>query len=343
VSIVTILGAGAMGSALATPLRERQHEVRLWGTRLDDHLIDACAAGKPHPRTGAQLAAGTRLFHSAQLDEALRGADVVVLAVASVGVSDVMRLAASMLGSARFLVTVSKGFHAGDDGQIQLLTETIREILRGAGQDLPVVAVGGPCKANEVAIGRPTATVFASSDVAAASAVADLFATPSYRPQVTDDEIGLELSAPLKNVYAIALGFADGLQERDGEPWHNLKAASFGASIAELALLVGALGGDPATAFGLSGVGDLEVTALSGRNKVYGARIGSGEEARAALAAMAAAEQTVEGVPACALALRLVAQRAPDLADRLPLLHAIAAVIDGESDSLAVITRAVLP
>ena len=106
----------------------------------------------------------------------------------------------------------------------------------------------------------------------------------------------------MKNVYAIALGVADGLQEAHGRPYHDLKAATFAQAVRELVVLTELLGGRAATATGLAGVGDLEVTGLSGRNKVYGQRLGRGEPAADALAAMAAAEQTVEGVPAARLA-----------------------------------------
>ena len=84
-SVITILGAGAMGSALATPLRAAGWETRLWGTWLDDHLLDACEAGKPHPRTNVPLAEGTKLYRAAQLAEALDGADAVILSVATAG------------------------------------------------------------------------------------------------------------------------------------------------------------------------------------------------------------------------------------------------------------------
>ena len=95
---------------------------------------------------------------------------------------------------------------------------------------------------------------------------------------------------------------------------------------------------------GLAGVGDLEVTGLSGRNKVYGLRIGRGEPAQDALAAMVAAEQTVEGVPAAGLALELVQQLGGDaLLDELPLLKAVASILEGGDDPAGLVTEAVLP
>jgi glycerol-3-phosphate dehydrogenase (NAD(P)+) len=341
---VTVLGAGAMGSALATPFRTAGWEVDLWGTWLDDHLLEACAAGRPHPRTDVRLADGTALFDSARLAEALDGADVSVLAVASVGVIDVARLALPGLAATRALLLTSKGFAPDEEGTVRLLPDALRELAREHGTELPpIVAVGGPCKANEVAAGRPTATIFACRDVSTAAQVAGDLGTDAYRAEVTDDETGVELSAAMKNVYAIALGLSDGLEQRAGEPFHNLKAATFAQAVRELGTLCEMVGGRAGTAVGLAGVGDLEVTGLSGRNKVYGARIGSGETASGALHEMIAAEQTVEGVPAARLAKDLVDQRDPAAWPSLPLLAAILAVVDGDPDPVGRVADAVLP
>jgi glycerol-3-phosphate dehydrogenase (NAD(P)+) len=341
---VTVLGAGAMGSALATPFRAAGWEVDLWGTWLDDHLLEACAAGRPHPRTDVPLADGTRLLASDRLDEALDGADVAVLAVASVGVIEVARRALPSLAATRALLLTSKGFAPDAEGAVRLLPDALRDLAAEHGAELPaIVAVGGPCKANEVAAGRSTATIFACRDEGTAAGVAGELGTPAYRAEVTDDETGVEICAPMKNVYAIALGLADGLEERSGEPFHNLKSATFAQAVRELGTLCEMVGGRAATAIGLAGVGDLEVTGLSGRNKVYGARIGGGQKASAALEEMVAAEQTVEGVPAARLAKDLVDQRDPSAWSSLPLLTAILALLDDGPDPVGRVTDAVLP
>jgi glycerol-3-phosphate dehydrogenase (NAD(P)+) len=333
-----------MGSAMATPLRERGWEVRLWGTWLDDHLLAACRAGQAHPRTHVPLAEGTELFDAVDLNTALQGADIVILAVASVGVEEVARRAATWASEAEAVLLLSKGFGCGADGTVGLLPDRVRAVFAAAELAAPpIVAVGGPCKANEVAAGRPTATVFASADLDLARRIASSVSTANYRPAPIGDEPGLEVCAPMKNVYAIALGVADGLTERGGQPWHDLKAAVFSQAVNELAVLTEMVGGQPSTPFGLAGVGDLEVTGLSGRNKLYGVRIGRGEPAADALAAMTAAEQTVEGVPACALATTLVDQRDPGLWPRLPLLRAVAATIAGATDPEHLIAEAALP
>lgn len=342
--VVTILGAGAMGSALATPLRERGHEVRLWGTWLDDHLLDAIEAGQPHPRTHVSVPEATRLFRSAQLEDALDGADFAVLAVASVGVEAVVRLAAQHLAPVGTLAVTSKGFIPDTNGTVRLLPESIQAIFESLQLSSPkIVAAGGPCKANEVAAGRPTATVYGSSDLEAARSFGRAIQTGNYRVETITDVVGLEVAAPLKNVFAIGLGFADGLAETTPEPWHNLKAAIFAQAVREMAEIATQLGGAQETVYGLAGTGDLEVTGLSGRNKVYGARIGTGESAASALQAMIAAEQTVEGVPAAQLAVALAGQLFPDAESRLPLLHAIARIVGGAASPLDELQSAALP
>lgn len=335
----TILGAGAMGSALGTPLSDAGHEVRLWGTWLDDHLVAALRAGRPHPRTDVALAAGVQVFDQHELADALTGADYVVVAVASGGVEPVVRVAAALLGDqVRAIGVVSKGFAPDELGRIQLLPQTISRVLGEFGHgELPVVAVGGPCKANEVAARQPTAAVWAI-DRGAESWV-ERVATPRYRPRASSDRDGVEICAALKNVYAIALGVADGMTESSPVPYHDLKSAIFAQALAELRLVLTAEpDADPWTALGLAGAGDLEVTGLSGRNKVFGSRLGRGQDAPTAIAEMAALEQTVEGVAAVELVMTWLAQRHPGLVDELPLLVAINTVVHHGAPVSEVIT-----
>ncbi len=344
-SIITVLGAGAMGSALTKPLVDSGWEVRLWGTWLDDHLIDAIEAQRPHPRTGAIVSSAVTTYRANSLEAALEGADVVVMSVASVGVPRVTELALSGISKAKALWLTSKGFCPNDEGVIQLLPEAIRTIAAKHGVTLPpIVAIAGPVKANECAEGKPTATIFGCRDGALAEEFAIRTSTPSYSIVSTDDEVGVEVCAPMKNVYAIALGIADGLGEATGVPHHNLKAAAFTQAVKEMSLLGQALGAKAETAFGLPGVGDLEVTGLSGRNKVYGVRLGKGENPQEAIAQMERLEQTVEGVPAVALALTLVEQTGGVSLEDMPLLRAVAGIIDPSQllDPLTAVQEAAL-
>ena len=163
-STITILGAGAMGSAIATPLIDAGHRVRLWGTHLDDHLVAAVRAGDPHPRTGVVVPPEVTSYLSSDIDVAMAGADVVVLAVSSPGVVDITRLAAPFLTDVRAVWLTSKGFAPDGSGRVQLLPQVMEEVLAQETTHVPpIVAIGGPCKANEVASRHPTAPIFAAS------------------------------------------------------------------------------------------------------------------------------------------------------------------------------------
>lgn len=336
-----------MGSGLCRPLVESGWEVRLWGTWLDEHLLDACESGSPHPRTQQILPKQVRLFRSAELEKALEAADVVVMSVASVGVPKITEMALAGICKAKALWLTSKGFCPDEKGQIELLPDAIRRIAKKAGYEEllpPIVAIAGPVKANECAAAKPTATIFACKDRSVAVKYAKLARTENYCIEASDDEIGVELCAPMKNVYAIALGICDGLEAATGIPHHNLKAATFNQAVKEMSRLGSHLGAQAQTAFGLPGVGDLEVTGLSGRNKLYGVRIGKGQSAQTALAEMERLEQTVEGVPAAGLAAQLVAQKASSIAVQLPLLAAVVKIINGSQEPVVrLIAEAVLP
>ena len=344
-SSITVLGAGAMGSGLTRPLIESGWDVRLWGTWLDDHLIDAIEAGTPHPRIDVVISDKVKTFRSDQLAQALEGTDVVVMSVSSDGVPGVAKLALPLMKNVKALWMTSKGFSPDPEGNIQLLPDTLRRIASELGVELPpVVAIAGPVKANECGAGMPTATIYGCLDHDVSKDAARSARTDVYAIAATDDEVGVEICAPMKNVYAIALGIADGLQEATGIPHHNLKAAAFAQAVREMSLLGVKLGARPETAFGLPGVGDLEVTGLSGRNKVYGVRIGRGETPTEAFEEMKRLEQTVEGVPATGLAVKLVEQRAADIIDDLPLLATIDAILKGEvEDVKSALSAAVLP
>jgi glycerol-3-phosphate dehydrogenase (NAD(P)+) len=344
VATVTILGAGAMGSALATPAVAAGNRVRLWGTWLDGGILAELGAGRPHPRTGVPVDPRVELHDAGRLTAALDGADLAAVAISSEGVVEVVRRAATALAPGTRLLLCTKGFGRRPDGTVGLLPPLLAATLPDRlAASCPVVAVGGPCKADEVAGGRPTAAVFAGQDAEAVSSGARALATPAYRVKRSDDLAGVEAAAAAKNVYAIAVGVCHGLAEAGGQPWHDLAAATFTQAVAEMRRLATALGGREETVLGLAGVGDLEVTSLSGRNRAFGARIGRGEPPGEALAALAAAGQTVEGVPAARLALELAGSLGGDRPASLPLLEAVNRILDGHPDPAALLAAAVLP
>jgi len=321
---ITILGAGDMGTALATPTAANGHDVRLWGTAYDGAIVAALRAGAPHPRLGSTLPASVRVCGHAALDAALDGAELVVLGVTSYAIAPVLDEIGDRLRGARAILTVAKGFDEDGAGTIRPLTDLIAERVPA-----PVVGIGGPSKANEVATGRPTAVVFASPDAAILRVCHDAFETPAYRVATTPDLVGVEVAAAMKNAYAIALGIADGLQVATGLPHHNLRAALFPLAIREMSRLAEAMGGRTETVAGLAGAGDLQVTITAGRNRVLGELIGRGTPAEEAVRSLASADTTIEGYAAAMAGHRLARSLAGKggVGAEYPLLHALHAVL----------------
>ena len=271
---VAILGAGDMGTAILTPLTGR-HDMHLWGTEHDASIISILQGGGSHPRLGVPVDKRVRLHQSGELEAALVGTDVVVLAVSSHGVSGVVRDISPFLGGAQALVILSKGLEqASSGGTVVRLSEAAAAHTR-----VPVVAVGGPGIAREVAYGVPTAAVFGSASQAALDLTQEVFNTTEYLVQITDDIAGVELSAALKNAFAMSFGMIDGIEKASGQPHANLRAALFPQAMTELIDLVVSLGGRAETVYGQAGLGDLQVTAAAGRNRLLGERIGSGAKA----------------------------------------------------------------
>lgn len=310
---ITVLGAGYMGSAMATVATMRGHDVRLWGTWLDDPLLDACDRGDVHPRLQLRLS-GMRWLRADRLAEALEGAELVVHAVNSDGAVPVMTRAAPFLPDVPIL-SVSKGFLEAKSGRMDRIDVVVSEQL---GRPLRFVHAAGPAKAMEIARRVTTWMVYAGAD---AEVCVRAFGGEHMHIGKTDDLAGAEVCSALKNAYATGLGLWDGLIGVDA---HNARAAWFTQSIVEMRKLVVAAGGRVETVHGAAGVGDLHVTAAGGRNRAFGEGVGRGRPAREVAADMAARGQLTEGYPAIATAHRFARERG---VDDLPLLDALHRII----------------
>jgi glycerol-3-phosphate dehydrogenase (NAD(P)+) len=300
---------------MACVARERGHEVRLWGTWLDDALLDACDRGEPHPRLKLKLD-GIALLRSARLAEALEATELVVCAVNSDGATAVISKAAPHLPDVPIL-SVTKGLLESRAGRMDRIDLVMQE---HAGRPLRFVHAGGPAKAMEIARGVLTWMIFAGREEDAQGCARALGAE-SLRVSTSRDLAGVEVCSALKNAYATGLGLWDGSVGADA---HNARAACFTQAILEMRALVAAAGGAPDTACGPAGVGDLHVTAAAGRNRVFGEHVGRGKPAKQVAAEMAAAGQLTEGYPAVATAWRFARERG---VGGLPLLEAIHSVV----------------
>jgi glycerol-3-phosphate dehydrogenase (NAD(P)+) len=314
---VTVLGAGYMGSAMARVALRRGHEVRLWGTWLDDAMLEPCERGEEHPRLKLRLD-GIALFRAPRLQEALAGAELVVHAVNSDGALAVMTKASPHLPDVPVL-SVSKGLlESRREGRMERIDLVLAEEL---GRPLRFVHAAGPAKAVEVARAVLTWMHFASADERDAALCARALEGEGLVATTSDDIAGAELCSALKNAYATGLGLWDG---HVGPNAHNARAACFTQAIVEMVALVAAGGGRAATVHGPAGVGDLHVTAAAGRNRAFGERVGKGRPARVVAAEMLASGELTEGYPAIATAWRYARERGIGGLPLLGALHAIA-------------------
>lgn len=308
---ITVLGAGYMGTAMAVVAQQRGYEVRLWGTWLDDDLIEACERKAPHPRL--KLVVDLPTYRSARLAEALAGAELVIHGVNSDGAVPVMTRAAPVLPDVPIL-SVSKGFLESGSGRMDRLDLVVSEKV---GRPLRFVHAAGPAKAMEIARGVLTWMTFAGPD---AVGCRDAMAGGHMHIGVTDDLAGAEACSALKNAYATGLGLWDGLVGVDA---HNARAACFTQSIVEMRAIVHAAGGRDETVYGSPGVGDLHVTGAGGRNRAFGERVGRGQRASVVAAEMAAENLLTEGYAAIATAHRFARERGVTGTPLLDALHAI--------------------
>jgi glycerol-3-phosphate dehydrogenase (NAD(P)+) len=186
-----------------------------------------------------------------------------------------------------------------------------------------VVSIGGPMLAPELAEGFLTAVVFASDDPGSLRSAAEAFHSDTYLVEVTDDVPGVELCGTAKNVAAIGAGIVEGLAQTLQRDLKNARAALFSQAVHEIVELVETAGGRRETALGLAGMGDLYVTILGGRNRIYGEAVGLGGDPAAVLEDMTNRGLTVEG----AESVEDVQHFSDELGLKLPLHRAVHRVL----------------
>lgn len=281
---VTILGAGAMGSALITPLIDNGNQVNLWGTQYDKKILDAISKGKAHPRTNAEVPNEVNIFYPPDLKEAMEGSQIVVLGVSSKGIIPVVDKMSSLVTEDMILMTVAKGL-LSDHGKIMMIQEGVRiNVPDEISKSIPMVSVGGPSIASQLAHRVPTKVVYASKDREARKTAKNAFQTPYYQIEDSSDINGLQVCLALKNVYSIALAWPAGQAEQTKEKsMSNTKAILFLQALQEMKKVAQEMGGKIETIMGLAGLGDLVLTSETGRNGRFGKLLGTGLNSTEAL------------------------------------------------------------
>ncbi len=289
-----VIGAGAWGTTLARLLAERVRTVHLWAH--EPEVVEAVRSKQENSLFLPGVRLPDSLVPTLSLAEAVQDADLLVFAVPSHFARSVLRQLGPLLTDRTVpLISATKGI---EEDSLKLMTEVMRETLPG-GMSSQLAVLSGPSFAAEVSKGHPTAVTLAGEDAGQIQRLQNVLMTTFLRVYSASDLIGVQLGGSLKNVMALAAGVVDGLGMG-----HNTRAALITRGLAEMIRLGTAMGADPRTFYGLSGVGDLVLTctgALS-RNHTVGVRLGRGEKLEVILAGMQA---VAEGVRTSRAALGL--------------------------------------
>lgn len=321
-----------MGSALTVPLTDRWHAVALWCTDHDEAIYHALSAGEAHPKLETRLPESVRIFKSSQIDEAMAGSKLLILGVSTPGVLPVLRQAAPYLRSSTPILTVAKGF-LSDEAATEPVPSGIQRQLEDLCPELKpaVLSMTGPSIAEELVRRQPTAAAVAGEIKSLANGVCERLATDYFWLDPVQDLPGLEICLAYKNIYSIALAWPEGLDQSAGRASaQNLSAILLLQAVSELRKLIDACHGDPDTANGWSGLGDLVATSGGGRNGRFGQLLATGKSPGEAAATLEEeGTTTIEGRSAAPHGFNYAAQElGDDWAKRLPLLHAIQQVLE---------------
>jgi glycerol-3-phosphate dehydrogenase (NAD(P)+) len=324
---ITVLGAGAWGTAVAIALAAR-HDVLLWGRNAGAMQIMASQRENSGYLPGFALPPQLKVTHD--FDTALAhvaapgdGQPLLIAACPVAGLRPLLEQLAAHSAPIPHVVWLCKGFEYGTG---LLPHQVVREVL---GMDVAGAALSGPSFAQEVARGLPCALTVASDSVALRERVVALVHGGNIRVYSSDDLIGVEVGGAVKNVLAIATGAADGLGLG-----LNARAALITRGLAEITRLGTALGGQASTFMGLTGMGDLILTCTGdlSRNRRVGLELARGKKLDAIVAELG---HVAEGVP-CARAVRELAAR---LGVEMPITNAVAGVLFDGDDPQAMVAQ----
>jgi glycerol-3-phosphate dehydrogenase (NAD(P)+) len=317
---ISIIGDGGWGTALALLLLENGHHVTVWGPFPD--YIKSIETRRENELYLPGVKLPVELKWTSDREAAVEKADVVVLAVPTKFMRQVLSSFAGLLPDSCRVVSVAKGL---DQQTHKRMTQLAEEIIGHA----PVAALSGPSHAEEVSRKIPTAVCVATASGEDARKLQKTFSNARFRVYTSDDVAGVELGGALKNIIAIGVGVSDGIGFGD-----NTRAALITRGLAEITRLGCALGAKQATFAGLSGLGDLIVTCTSrfSRNRGVGERLGRGETIEHILADM---KQVAEGVGNCTIVRELAREKKV----QVPITDEVHAIIrDGKNPHNAVVS-----
>lgn len=321
---IAVLGAGSWGSTLANMLVENGHDVKLWAR--NQAQVDQLNNEHVNPEYMKDLVYSDKLVATTDMTAAVKGADVILIVIPTKGLRQVagkLNTILAELDQRPLIIHATKGLEQNTYKRpSQMIEEEIAPENHAS-----IVVLSGPSHAEDVAIKDMTAVTAASADLAAAERVQRLFSNSYFRVYTNDDVIGAEFGAALKNIIAIGAGALQGLGYHD-----NARAALITRGLAEIRRLGVAFGANPMTFIGLSGVGDLVVTATSknSRNWRAGYQLGQGQKLADVVANMG---MVIEGVYTTKAAYELSRKRQV----KMPITEALYDVLyNGKSIKTAI-------
>jgi glycerol-3-phosphate dehydrogenase (NAD(P)+) len=281
---ISVLGAGGWGTTLAILLHYNGHEVSLWEYNKNYSKILYKTRLNNTYLPGVKIPKEILITHD--LEESTSDKNIIVLAVPSQFLRGVIKQIIPSHIKNSILVSVAKGI---ENGSLMTMSQMLKDEISSLSSD-QVGVLSGPSHAEEVSRRIPTAVVTASQNVETTKSIQAAFITSYFRVYGSTDILGVELGGAFKNVIAIGAGIVDGAKFGD-----NTKAAIMTRGIAEISRLGIALGAQPDTFAGLSGMGDLIVTCMSkhSRNRYVGEQVGSGKKLKTVLKSM---QMVAEGV-----------------------------------------------
>ncbi|MBE5782649.1 MAG: glycerol-3-phosphate dehydrogenase [Clostridiales bacterium] len=275
-SIITIVGAGMMGSAIGIPAADNGHEVRLVGTPLDREIIDHARKTGNHLTMKRKLPDTYKYYQFEEMQEALKGADLMVGGVSSFGVEWFAEKVLKVVDKELPILTVTKGMMDDEEGNLMVYPDLFEKLSGNRG--LKLNAVGGPCTSYELADLDYTEVTFCGKDIELLRWIRSLFETDYYNVSVSNDVIGVEAAVAMKNAYALGVSLAIGLSEKregvEGKEHYNSQAAIFGQASKEMKKVLAFMGAQEESL--MLGIGDLYVTVFGGRTRKIGTLLGRG-------------------------------------------------------------------
>ena len=332
-AIITIIGIGQMGSALAFVAAENGNQVRMVGTPVDKKVVDACRQDGRHPKLDTPYPAGLQFYYCAQWQEAVQGADFVIGAISSYGVAWFLTDILKQMDPSLPVLSAAKGLMDREDGALISYPAYWEQELRKCGIERDIYALGGPGTADGIIHRDPTQVVLCGKDTAILRRMKSALETPSFQISLTHDAIGLESAVAIKNAYALgvamALGFAHRKDAGEEVNHHNSQAAVFYQAAREMLRILDLQHADLDSA--LVGLGDLYVTATGARTRKLGILLGEGktvEEAQQILGNMTLESLVI--VRRLQNALTIQAKKGLVKLEDFPLLLFVCEVLDGK-------------